>query len=542
MRLLQMSFAGAVLIIVAALIRAVAINTFPKKTFLILWGMVMLRLLIPFSISSELSIYSLVEQGTENNVGETVENLSLTPWNTGNYQMQTANELAQENIGIDSAPVWLILWALGAFACFLFFAVSYVRCKRSFETSFPVKNEFADQWLREHKLLRNVQIRQSGTVKAPLTYGLLHPVILVPPGMEWEKREQSGYVLMHELIHIKRFDVFTKSILILALCIHWFNPFVWLMYILCNRDIELSCDETVVRTFGIDKRSDYAYVLIGMEEMKSGFMPLCNNFSKNAIEERIKSIMKTKKTTAARFIAACALTGCVFAVFATNAKKEHANPAEASYAWEGEMTEHGYMAYQVSQNEYFSQYQKYGLSYDREAGYLIYDGHTVGYFKDELSENLFTKYVDETGEIGICVLRDTNWEITGIEQFPMSEVYFDEDSAAVENPMGDNIAVTGGEAFEEGEAFLGIPDEEYVRNGIEWNEESHAWFFEGKMVAVLYDDDGGIYQDERGIIYIEVLRDSNGNIEAIHEITKEQMQTLFHDNMKNGEIYDIQNE
>lgn len=527
MRLLQMSFAGAVLIMVAALIRAVTIHRLPKKTFLVLWGMAMLRLLIPFSISSELSIYSLVKQSTGEYVSETAAPPTLDYWNGKDDQMQAAYEPAGGAIGQRQLPARMLLWAAGAFVCFLFFAVSYGKCKRSFATSLPVKNEFADQWLREHKLMRDVQIRQSGAVKAPLTYGLLHPVILVPPGMEWDKREQIGYVLMHELVHIKRFDVFTKGILMMTLCIHWFNPFVWLMYILCNRDIELSCDETVVRTFGIDKRSDYAYALIGMEEMKSGFMPLCNNFSKNAIEERITSIMKTKKTTAAALIAACVLTGCVFAVFATNAKKEHDNYPEASYDWEGEITDHGYMAYQVSKSEDFPQYQKYGLSYDGEAGYLIYDGHTVGYFKDESSENLFARYVDETGEVGICVIRDTSWKITGIEQFPMSEILYDEDSAAVENPIGDSIAVTT--VSEEGEAFTGIPDGEYISSGIEWDEEAHAWFFDGKMVAALYDHDGGVYQDERGILYIEVLRDDNGNIEAIRKITKEQMQTLFHD-------------
>ena len=88
-----------------------------------------------------------------------------------------------------------------------------------------------------------------------------------------------------------------KLIATLALCIHWFNPVVWAMYIFLNRDIELSCDESVVRQFGETSKSNYAKTLISMEEKKSGLIPLHNSFSRNAIEERITAIMKTKKMT-----------------------------------------------------------------------------------------------------------------------------------------------------------------------------------------------------------------------------------------------------
>jgi len=92
------------------------------------------------------------------------------------------------------------------------------------------------------------------------------------------------------------------------------------MYILINRDVELSCDERVVRQFGEKSKSSYARTLITMEEKKSNLTPLCNNFSKNAIEERIKAIMKTRKTTVwALVISAVALVGIVV-LFATSAK------------------------------------------------------------------------------------------------------------------------------------------------------------------------------------------------------------------------------
>ena len=110
--------------------------------------------------------------------------------------------------------------------------------------------------------------------------------------MDWKNEKQLQYVLSHEYVHIYRYDAVTKLIVTLALCIHWFNPFVWVMYILFNRDIELACDESVIRQFGEKSKSAYSLMLINMEATKSGLLPFCNNFSKNAIEERITAVMK----------------------------------------------------------------------------------------------------------------------------------------------------------------------------------------------------------------------------------------------------------
>jgi len=108
-------------------------------------------------------------------------------------------------------------------------------------------------------------------------------------------------------------------VLIAVLCVHWFNPLVWAMYILANRDIELSCDEAVVRLFGENTRAAYARTLISMEETRSGLTPLCNNFNKNAIEERITAIMKMKKTSMFSLVLAVALIVGVTTGFATSA-------------------------------------------------------------------------------------------------------------------------------------------------------------------------------------------------------------------------------
>ncbi|MDR0197594.1 MAG: M56 family metallopeptidase, partial [Oscillospiraceae bacterium] len=164
-----------------------------------------------------------------------------------------------------------------------------------------------------------------------MTYGIWKPVILLPKNTDWRDEPRLRYVLAHEITHIRRFDILLKWLLAAAVCVHWFNPLVWVMYILANRDIELSCDEAVVRTFGETAKSAYALTLIGLEERKSGFSPLCNNFAKNAIEERIESIMKIKKKTFAGMAAAGVLTlSLALGMLATSAYNDAPSGGEAA--------------------------------------------------------------------------------------------------------------------------------------------------------------------------------------------------------------------
>ncbi len=152
-----------------------------------------------------------------------------------------------------------------------------------------------------------------------MTYGVLHPVILMPKQTDWKNINQLRYIFSHEYVHIYRFDTIAKLIAAYALCIHWFNPLVWVMYILFNRDIELACDESVIRQFGDKSKSAYSLMLISMEAKKSGLSPLCNNFSKNAIEERITAIMNTKRTTIITLLSACLIVLVTVSLFATSA-------------------------------------------------------------------------------------------------------------------------------------------------------------------------------------------------------------------------------
>lgn len=323
MSLLQMSFSAAAMVLAIIVVRALAINKLPKKVFVLLWDVVLLRLLIPFSIPSVFSAYTFVKRSDP--VQEIIAQAPAVGMITQMTGVPIVSEIGTEvtsSASMHSVSPMMIAWCVGFFCCAVFFAISYVRCCLEFQTSLPVKNEFTVRWLRCHRLKRRIQIRQSDRINAPLTYGILKPVILMPKKTDWENRQQLEYVLLHEYTHICRFDMVTKLITALALCIHWFNPFVWTMYILFNRDIELSCDERVVRSFGENTKSFYAKTLITMEEKKSGLTPLYNSFSRNAIEERITAIMKTRKVTKGILTVSILVIAAIVVLFGTSAKEK----------------------------------------------------------------------------------------------------------------------------------------------------------------------------------------------------------------------------
>ena len=183
----------------------------------------------------------------------------------------------------------------------------------------PTRNDFIRKWQQSNLLRRDVHIRQLDHISTPLTYGIFRPVVLLPKNLDYDDEKQLALILTHEFTHIKRFDTLQKWILAASVCVHWFNPFVWVMYILANRDIELFCDETVIRKCGENAKPTYARALVRLEEKKIGLSPMISGFSKSSTEERIISIMKTKKITIATTLLAIGLVACVVVIFATSA-------------------------------------------------------------------------------------------------------------------------------------------------------------------------------------------------------------------------------
>ena len=312
MSLFQMSVAGGVLILFIVVIRALAIHRLPKTTFLALWMIAALRLLLPFSIPLTFNIHigldvfsDVVQELPSGNIASTLPGDSPPSYDIGTAVPSPATE---------HISTFEILWLVGVLLLAIYFSISYFRSMRKFRMSIPDNTPYIQNWLTAHQISRPLAVRSSDLISSPLTYGILHPVILLPKKLDRNDQAALKYVLTHEYVHIRRFDAITKILFAAVLCIHWFNPLVWVMYVLANRDMELSCDAWVIRMMGAKNRSSYALMLIKMEERRNGMSALCSHFGKNAISERIEAIMKFKKTS----ILACAFA-LVLVVGATTA-------------------------------------------------------------------------------------------------------------------------------------------------------------------------------------------------------------------------------
>ena len=314
MSLFQMSVAGGVLILFIVVVRALAIHRLPKTTFLALWMIAALRLLLPFSIPLPFNIHigldifsDVVQELPSGNIASTLPGDSPPSYDIGTAVPSPATE---------HISTFEILWLVGVLLLALYFFISYFRSMRKFRMSIPDNTPYIREWLTTHQIIRSIEARSSDLISSPLTYGILHPVILLPKKLDRNDQAALKYVLTHEYVHIRRFDAITKLLFAAVLCIHWFNPLAWVMYVLANRDVELSCDAWVIRMMGVKNRSSYALMLIKMEERRNGMSALWNHFGKNAISERIEAIMKFKKTSIWACILALALIAGATTAFA----------------------------------------------------------------------------------------------------------------------------------------------------------------------------------------------------------------------------------
>lgn len=309
-----MTLTGGVFILFIVVVRSLALHRLPKRAFTALWKMAALRLLLPFTISLPISVPTPVNYlptaGGYTSQGRVVP-VTAPPVTTPSAP------------SVSSDKVLYIIWLVGAVLAAAYFAVSYARIGQRFRVSSPDDTPAIRNWLADQKLRRPLEVRRSPAVSSPLTYGVLRPVILLPEETERCDEAALTYILTHELIHIRRFDGVTKLFFAAVLCVHWFNPLVWVMYFLSNRDLELSCDERVVDILGKSERASYALTLIDLEETRSRCFSPYNHFSKLAIKERIEAIMKYKKASVLAIIMAVALVTGATAVFAVSAQPEN---------------------------------------------------------------------------------------------------------------------------------------------------------------------------------------------------------------------------
>ncbi len=309
MTLFQMSLIASPLILIIILARQLFLYQLPKRTFKILWMIAIIRLFFPHTLPSRFSIFNLFP-------------MLEKPQLIISYSADEAlPSLSTKAFFPFTFTPWNILWLLGCLAVAFFFLRTHIKNRMKFIDSDKYDHPNLTSWFQANTIRRPMRIRFSNSVSSPLTYGVFMPVILLPKDTDLNNDPQLRFILTHEYIHLCRFDALIKAVLAITLCIHWFNPLVWIMFMLANRDIELTCDEGVLRTLGFAKREAYAYLLINMSAAQATSASVINHFSDNALEERVLAIMKMKKKKRAGILLGILLTVGIFTVFATDEKR-----------------------------------------------------------------------------------------------------------------------------------------------------------------------------------------------------------------------------
>ena len=290
-KLLNMSLTASIAIVLVILLRML-LRKAPKIISYALWGVVLFRLLVPVSIESGLSLYTLLEVPTaesgaleyipENIVHREYPAVTL-PVPGISQVINSALPQGKEQLVADplEAPMSITtyIWMIGVLVMVICSMVSYVKL--------------------HGKLLASVKLRENiflaDDIGSPFVMGLIRPRIYLPSSLSEKERD---YILLHEQHHIRRGDHIVKLLSFAALCLHWFNPLVWAAFILSGKDMEMSCDEAVLRKLGEEIRVDYSASLISLATGRRIIAGTPLAFGEGSTEGRIRNIARWKKPAA----------------------------------------------------------------------------------------------------------------------------------------------------------------------------------------------------------------------------------------------------
>ena len=309
LKIINMSISASWLILAVLILRLV-LKKAPKWINVLLWGIVAVRLICPLSFESTLSLIPSaetipldIEMAAKPTIDSgvpainSVVNPVLSSFAPPQHVLTSANPL---QIWI---PILNIIWLIGVGALLLYTAVSYWRLCRKVDTAVRYKDN----------------IFQSENVSFPFVLGLIKPRIYLPFKLDGQNLE---HVVAHEKAHIHRKDHWWKPLGFLLLTIHWFNPLMWLAYVLLCRDIELACDEKVIKELGNEQRADYTQALVACSVNRRMIAACPLAFGEVGVKERVKSVMNYKRP--AFWIIVLAVIACVIVAvcFLTNPKQD----------------------------------------------------------------------------------------------------------------------------------------------------------------------------------------------------------------------------
>lgn len=279
LEILNMSFTAS-FVICFVMITRLLLKRAPKIFTYVLWSIVLFRLICPFSIESIMSLMPVNTKPISHEILYTQTPTIYTGLNQVDQLVNNALPVATIGDSVNPMQIWtfigLIVWGVGVVILLAYGILSLIKLKRKLETSRYEEN--------------NIYITDQ--LEVPFVLGIIRPKIYLPEGL---LADEKHYIILHEQIHIKRYDYIIRLISFIVVCIHWFNPLVWVAFFMAGKDMEMSCDEAVIKSLGNDVKKAYSCSLLSFAVGKrhTGLIPLA--FGEDSTKSRVKNVLSYKK-------------------------------------------------------------------------------------------------------------------------------------------------------------------------------------------------------------------------------------------------------
>lgn len=293
LEILNMSFTASIVIVMIMLVRLL-LKKLPKLYTYMLWLIVLIRLICPFSIESILSLMPVNSKPISTEILYTGEPVVHTGMTVVDQLVNQSLPVAHVEASVNPLQIWILIgeliWIIGMVGLLGYGLITLIMLKRKLHTS-----EYEPQYSHlvttgRNKVRSSVYVTEG--IHTPFVLGIFKPNIYLPLGIA---EEETSYILLHEQIHIKRGDHILRLLSFFLLCAHWFNPFIWLAFFLAGKDMEMSCDEAVVRELGTSIKKSYSTSLLtfAIGRNHTGLIPLA--FGESSTKSRVKNILNYKK-------------------------------------------------------------------------------------------------------------------------------------------------------------------------------------------------------------------------------------------------------
>lgn len=306
----------ATLIGLAVVLLRVPLRTRSALAVYMLWLIVLIRLVLPFSIPSQASFYNLISRFIKPIVSIPAIPPAITMTNSvgaADAYFPVHFKSAALGAAFNAAgAVWLAGVAIAAVSGGVLYAFTAARLHRALPSA---RGHLLKDCAELLGVRRAVGLYVSDEIPSPVVFGLFRPRVVIPRSLE-SAPETLRYALLHELVHIRRGDNALRAVSLAIACIHWFNPFMWLFFSLASRDMEMACDAGVLGKLSPGERRGYALALAGLA---SGRLPVFSAaFGKSAVRMRVVGILKYRRLTAAAAAIVASLLFVLAAVLLTN--------------------------------------------------------------------------------------------------------------------------------------------------------------------------------------------------------------------------------